>query len=62
MYSSSFDFGIPLFKSIIQEAPTQENGWRFEYEGVIDKSFPGIDCFVKLHFSPTFRLKNENLQ
>lgn len=39
---STPDFDIAQFKTIMEQAPTKENGWDFEYEGVVDKSFKGI--------------------
>jgi len=41
--SSPFEFDIAQFKTVMQEASSIENGWKFEFEGIIDKSFPGID-------------------
>jgi len=49
MYSASKpEFDIEKFKSVMEEAPSPENGRNFEYEGIIDKSFKGFFPYKSL--------------
>jgi len=43
-HSKGFD--VPRFYSLIQEAPTAENGWTLDAEGLIHKSFPDAKITV----------------
>jgi len=54
MNSSKLEFAISQFKSIMEEAPSPENGWSFEYEGIIDQNFK--DSTMKIYN------KTENLK
>jgi len=42
MQSTSTDFDIAEFKTVIEQAPTKENGWSLAYDGEINKKFKGI--------------------
>jgi len=46
--SSKLEFNIELYKSLMEEAPSIENGWGFEYEGIVP-NFPGISSQI-FHF------------
>ncbi len=39
---STSDFDIAQFKTVVEQAPTKENGWELGYDGVVDKDFKGI--------------------
>ncbi len=36
MQVSAGDFNIVQFKSLIEQSPTEGNGWRLKYEGQVD--------------------------
>ncbi len=61
MQSTVPDFDVTHFKSIMDEAPTKENGWELTYEGPILKEHPGIK-FDDHCYSFFFRLYDEDLQ
>jgi len=39
MENSGLVFDLSTFKLVMDEAPTQENGWTLEYEGSANKNF-----------------------
>ncbi len=39
---STPDFEIAEFKTVMEQAPTKDNGWSLAYEGEIHKDFKGI--------------------
>jgi len=59
--ATKLEFDIANFKKVMEEAPSPDNGWAFEYEGIIDKNFPGTSL-KNFPFLTLFRFHNENLQ
>jgi len=47
MYASGLEFDIAQFKTVMEEAPSKENGWNFIYEGMVDKTFS--DSTMKIY-------------
>ncbi len=42
MQASLLDFNVSQFKTVIEEIPSKENGWKLQYEGKVSKKFSGI--------------------
>lgn len=42
MEPSKTDFPIAHYKQTLEQAPTEENGWKLTYEGPAEKKHSGI--------------------
>ena len=41
MQKPAINFDVAHYKQIMDQAPTKENGWELDYEGVARKDAPG---------------------
>jgi len=61
MESLKSDFDITSYKQVLEEAPSEENGWHLHYDGPLNKKVsPGISNVKSLLFCHS--QYNENLQ